>query len=175
MFVHAWKEDQTGTFGWSFSLLSRPCLSCSSNFWRRCRTERGVSFAAWHKHRPRCGEAPRRQGALRPRRLLDEGQEPDRARGAPRGRRGVGRKCLTSLLRCRWVCALFVLDHIDVSEHSAARNRPAFRKLSYHATAEIFVCLYRISLIAKSICEEGKSNLRWAGPVASESLFPMLE
>jgi hypothetical protein len=82
---------------------------------------------------------------------------------------------VTPRLCYRWGGALFVLDHFDVSENAAARNRPAFRKLSYHATAEIFVCLYRTSLIAKSICEEGKSNLRWAGPVASKSLFPMLE
>jgi hypothetical protein len=44
--------------------------------------------------------------------------------------------------------------------------------------AEIFVCLYRVSLIAKSICEECKSNLRAAGAVArprGNPFSPMLE
>ena len=54
---------------------------------------------------------------------------------------------------CPKAGALFTLDHVDVGENAAARCRPAIRKKRDHATAEIFVCLYRGSLIAQSIGE----------------------
>jgi hypothetical protein len=54
---------------------------------------------------------------------------------------------------------------MDIGKDAAARYRPALRKTFDHATAEIFVCLYRARLIAKSICEQCKSNLRRPGTI----------
>jgi hypothetical protein len=62
-----------------------------------------------------------------------------------------------------------VLDHIDVGEYAAPRNRPVFRKKLNYATTEMLVGPCRVSLIAKSICEEGKSNSRRA---AGKFFFP---
>jgi len=78
---------------------------------------------------------------------------------------------------CPKAGTLFTLDHVDIGEDTAARDRPAFRKLRHHATAEIFVCPHRVSLIAKSICEDCKSNMRALGAVARsrEALLPVLE
>lgn len=59
--------------------------------------------------------------------------------------------------------------HIDVGEYAAPRNRPVFRKKLNYATTEMLVGPCRVSLIAKSICEEGKSNSRRA---AGKFFFP---
>jgi hypothetical protein len=72
--------------------------------------------------------------------------------------------------------ALFVLDQIDAGEDTASRYRPAIGKLRDHTTAEIFVSPQRVSLIAKSICEDGESNMRALGAVvrSHEAVLPVL-
>jgi hypothetical protein len=85
------------------------------------------------------------------------------------------RACPRSNIRLSHAGALFVLDQIDVSENPASRYRPAIRKLRDNPTAEIFVCLYRGSLIAKSIGEDCKCNLRGGVSRRGEPLFATLE
>jgi hypothetical protein len=119
------------------------------------------------------------------RRMALDGRCPRKRAGEPRG--ASAGKCRTGegppppgpaqVSACPKAGALFTLDHVDIGEDTAARDRPAFRKLRHHATAEIFVCPHRVSLIAKSICEDCKSNMRALGAVvrSREALLPVLE
>jgi hypothetical protein len=63
--------------------------------------------------------------------------------------------------------ALFVFDYIDVGDDTAARYRPTRRTKCDRPTAESFVHGHRADLVAESVGEQCKSNLRTPRGVAS--------
>ena len=65
---------------------------------------------------------------------------------------------------------VLVLDHVDISKDTAARDCPSLRKECDHTTVEIFVEPKRTLVIAKDISEQGECECAAVGPSSAAKL-----